>query len=252
MMQLYPAIDLMSGQAVRLRQGRAEEKTVYSDDPVAVAREWEARGGDWLHVVDLDAAFRGEQCNLDIVRRIAASVSIPVQLGGGIRDEAAIERALAAGVSRVVIGTRAAAGDDFVARAVEHFGGAKIAVGIDAKAGLVAVRGWTEATQIDAADLAKRVGDAGVGALIYTDIATDGMLQGPNLKEVAKIIASTKAGVIASGGVSSAADLCALERLDGLAGAIIGKALFDGRILGPLRQAMARARNESGPSSVSP
>lgn len=252
MMQLYPAIDLMSGQAVRLRQGRAEEKTVYSDDPVAVAREWEARGGDWLHVVDLDAAFRGEQCNLDIVRRIAASVSIPVQLGGGIRDEAAIERALAAGVSRVVVGTRAAAGDDFVARAVEHFGGAKIAVGIDAKAGLVAVRGWTEATQIDAADLARRVGDAGVGALIYTDIATDGMLQGPNLKEVAKIIASTKAGVIASGGVSSAADLCALERLDGLAGAIIGKALFDGRILGPLRQAMARARNESGPSSVSP
>jgi len=252
MMQLYPAIDLMSGQAVRLRQGRAEEKTVYSDDPVAVAREWEARGGDWLHVVDLDAAFRGEQCNLDIVRRIAASVSIPVQLGGGIRDEAAIERALAAGVSRVVIGTRAAAGDDFVSRAVEQFGGAKIAVGIDAKAGLVAVRGWTEATQIDAADLAKRVGDAGVGALIYTDIATDGMLQGPNLKEVAKIIASTKAGVIASGGVSSAADLCALERLDGLAGAIIGKALFDGRIPGPLRQAMARARNESGPSSVSP
>jgi phosphoribosylformimino-5-aminoimidazole carboxamide ribotide isomerase len=251
-MQLYPAIDLMSGQAVRLRQGRAEEKTVYSDDPVAVAREWEARGGDWLHVVDLDAAFRGEQSNLDMVRRIAAAISIPVQLGGGIRDEAAIARALEAGVSRVVIGTRAAAGDDFVARAVEQFGGAKIAVGIDAKAGLVAVRGWTEATQIDAADLAKRVGEVGVGAVIYTDIATDGMLQGPNLKEVAEIISCTKAGVIASGGVSSAADLCALDRMEGLAGAIIGKALFDGRITGPLRQAMAQARNGSGGSSVSP
>lgn len=251
-MQLYPAIDLMNGHAVRLRQGRAEDKTVYSNDPVAVAREWEARGGDWLHVVDLDAAFRGEQSNLDTVRRIAAAISIPVQLGGGIRDEAAIARALEAGVSRVVIGTRAAAGDDFVARAVEQFGGAKIAVGIDAKAGLVAVRGWTEATHIDAADLAKRVGEVGVGAIIYTDIATDGMLQGPNLKEVAEIISCTKAGVIASGGVSSAADLCALDRMEGLAGAIIGKALFDGRITGPLRQAMAQARNGSGGSSVSP
>ena len=120
-MLLYPAIDLMNGQAVRLRQGRAEEKTVYSDDPVAVAREWEARGGDWLHVVDLDAAFTGNQVNLSVVGRIAEAIGIPIQMGGGIRDEAAIQRALAAGVSRVVIGTRAAAGDDFVARAVERF-----------------------------------------------------------------------------------------------------------------------------------
>jgi len=239
-MLLYPAIDLMNGQAVRLRQGRAEEKTVYSDDPVAVAREWEARGGDWLHVVDLDAAFTGNQVNLSVVSRIAEAIGIPIQMGGGIRDEAAIQRALAAGVSRVVIGTRAAAGDDFVARAVERFGGEKIAVGIDARDGYVSVRGWTESTKVVAADLAKRVGESGVGAVIYTDIATDGMLQGPNLQAIERIVLCTKAPVIASGGVSSAADLCALERIKGLSGAIIGKALFDGRIRGPLRQAMER------------
>jgi phosphoribosylformimino-5-aminoimidazole carboxamide ribotide isomerase len=240
-MQLYPAIDLMSGQAVRLRQGRADEKTVYSDDPVAVARDWEARGGDWLHVVDLDAAFAGEQTNLGVVRKIVQAIGVPLQLGGGIRDAAAIERALGAGVSRVVIGTRAAEDESFVARAVENFGGDKIAVGIDARDGFVAVRGWTESTKVAAADLARRVGELGVGAVIYTDIATDGMLQGPNIKAIKEILTCTKAPVLASGGVSSAADLCALAEVGGLAGAIIGKALFDGRIQGNLREAMARA-----------
>lgn len=244
-MQLYPAIDLMGGQAVRLRQGRAEEKTVYSDFPVDVAREWAARGGDWLHVVDLDAAFTGEQSNLDVVRRMAGAIGIPIQLGGGIRDEAAVQRALEAGVTRVVIGTRAAAGDDFLARAVGRFGGERIAVGIDARDGRVAVRGWTETTQIRAPDLAKKAGDLGVAALIYTDIATDGMLQGPNLKAVASMVAGTSAAVIASGGVASAADLCALEAIEGLSGAIIGKALFDGRIRGPLREAMRNAHQLS-------
>ena len=147
-MLLYPAIDLMGGQAVRLRQGRAEDKTVYSDDPVSVALEWAARGGDWLHVVDLDAAFTGKTSNLELVRRMAGAIGIPVQLGGGIRDEAAIGRALDAGVARVVVGTRAAAGDDFVAHAVQRFGGDKIAVGIDARDGFVAVRGWTEGTNL--------------------------------------------------------------------------------------------------------
>ena len=245
-MLLYPAIDLMNGQAVRLRQGRAEDKTVYSDDPVAVAREWAARGGDWLHIVDLDAAFSGEQKNLEVVRRIVEAVGIPVQLGGGLRDEAAVERALAAGVARVVIGTRAVDADDFVARAVGRFGGEKIAVGIDAKDGQVAVRGWTERTQVAASDLAKRAGDCGVGALIYTDIATDGMLQGPNFKELINITNGTSAPVIASGGVSSAADLCALALIEGVAGAIIGKALFVGRIEGHLRDAMARAGGGRG------
>lgn len=237
-MQLYPAIDLMSGQAVRLRQGRAEDKTIYSDDPVAVARQWEARGGDWLHVVDLDAAFSGEQSNLEIVRRMASALRIPVQLGGGIRDETAIERALGAGVSRVVIGTRAAEADDFVDRMVGKFGSERIAVGIDARNGFVAVRGWTESTQLAAAELAARAEKAGVGAIIYTDIATDGMLQGPNMEAVASMVAAVRVPIISSGGVSSAEDLCALDRIAGLSGAIIGKALFDGLIRGHLREAM--------------
>ncbi len=214
-MLLYPAIDLMNGQAVRLRQGRAEEKTVYSDDPVAVAREWEARGGDWLHVVDLDAAFTGAQSNIEIVRRMAASISIPVQLGGGIRDEAAIERALGAGVSRVVIGTRAAEADDFVGRMVGKFGRERIAVGIDAKDGFVAVRGWTESTKLAAFDLA--------------------------LQAVKLMVAKTKVPVISSGGVSSAKDLTVLAGVEGLSGAIVGKALFDGLIQGNLREAMNAA-----------
>lgn len=240
-MQLYPAIDLMNGQAVRLRQGRAEEKTVYSDDPVAVAREWESRGGDWLHVVDLDAAFSGEQTNLDVVRRMAETIGIPIQMGGGIRDEGAIERALAAGVSRVVIGTRAAAGDDFVERAVARFGGDKIAVGIDARDGMVAVKGWTETTGVSALKLGHQAATAGVGAIIYTDIATDGMLQGPNLAATSEMVRSVSAGIIASGGVSSAADLARLGRIEGLAGAIIGRALFDGLIVGNLRDALGTA-----------
>ena len=237
-MLLYPAIDLMNGQAVRLRQGRAEDKTVYSDDPAAVAREWAERGGDWLHVVDLDAAFSGKQSNLEIVKRIAGEIALPVQLGGGLRDEAAIERALAAGVARVVIGTRAAESPDFVARAVERFGGDKIAVGIDARDGMVAVKGWTLTTGLSALDLARGAAEAGAAAIIYTDITTDGMLQGPNLAATAEVVRAVPVGVIASGGVSSAADLVKLEQIGGLAGAIIGRALFDGRIQGHLREAM--------------
>ena len=237
-MLLYPAIDLMNGQAVRLRQGRAEDKTVYSDDPAAVAREWAERGGDWLHVVDLDAAFSGEQSNLEIVKRIAGEIALPVQLGGGLRDEAAIERALAAGVARVVIGTRAAESPDFIARAVERFGGDKIAVGIDARDGMVAVKGWTLTTGLSALDLARGAAEAGAAAIIYTDITTDGMLQGPNLVATAEVVRAVPVGVIASGGVSSAADLVKLEQIGGLAGAIIGRALFDGRIQGHLREAM--------------
>lgn len=237
-MLLYPAIDLMNGQAVRLRQGRAEDKTVYSDNPAAVAREWAERGGDWLHVVDLDAAFSGEQSNLEIVKRIAGEIALPVQLGGGLRDEAAIERALAAGVARVVIGTRAAESPDFIARAVERFGGDKIAVGIDARDGMVAVKGWTLTTGLSALDLARGAAAAGAAAIIYTDITTDGMLQGPNLAATAEVVRAVPVGVIASGGVSSAADLVKLEQIGGLAGAIIGRALFDGRIQGRLREAM--------------
>ncbi|MBJ7259260.1 MAG: 1-(5-phosphoribosyl)-5-[(5-phosphoribosylamino)methylideneamino] imidazole-4-carboxamide isomerase, partial [Chthoniobacterales bacterium] len=198
-MLLYPAIDLMGGQVVRLKQGRASEKTIYSDDPVAVAREWEARGGEWLHIVDLDAAFTGKHSNLDKVRDMAAAISIPVQMGGGMRDEAAIGQALDAGVDRVVIGTKAAEDPDFVRRAVAQFGGEKIAVGIDARDGKVAVKGWAETTGIDAGTLAFELAAGGIGALIYTDIATDGMLQGPNLAAVAAMVRTASCPVIASG-----------------------------------------------------
>ena len=240
-MLLYPAIDLMGGQVVRLKQGRASEKTVYSDDPVAVAREWEARGGDWLHIVDLDAAFGGKHANLEKVRAIAAAVSIPVQMGGGMRDEESIAAALDAGVSRVVIGTKAAEEPDFVRRAVARFGGEQIGVGIDARDGKVAVKGWAETTGIEAGGLAKQLAADGIGALVYTDIATDGMLQGPNLAATAEMVRTADCPVIASGGVSSAADLAALARIEGLAGAIVGKALFDGLIQGNLREACRTA-----------
>lgn len=245
-MLLYPAIDLMNGQAVRLRQGRAGEKTVYSDDPPAVAREWAARGGDWLHVVDLDAAFTGTPANLEVVRRMVASIGIPVQLGGGMRDEENIRHALDAGVARVVVGTKAAQNSDFIPHAVRTFGGDKIAVGIDARDGLVAVKGWTETTGVEALVLARQVAAAGVATIIYTDIATDGMLQGPNLTAMREMVAQVDCPIIASGGVSSAADLVHLAAIEGLAGAIIGRALFDGRISGPLRQAMKGAVPSDG------
>ncbi len=241
-MLLYPAVDLMQGQAVRLRQGRADAKTVYSDDPPAVAREWAARGGDWLHVVDLDAAFTGRQANLDVVRRMAEAMRIPLQLGGGLRDEAAIERALSAGAARVVIGTRAAESVDFVAQAVRQFGGDHIAVGIDARDGMVAVKGWTETTGVSALVLASQVASMGVSAVIYTDIATDGMLQGPNVAAMKELVAHIPCPVIASGGVSSAKDLADLEDIENLGGAIIGRALFDGLIPGNLREAIGNAR----------
>lgn len=241
-MLLYPAVDLMDGQAVRLRQGRAGDKTVYSDDPPAVAREWESRGGDWLHVVDLDAAFTGHQANLATVRRMAAAIGIPLQLGGGLRDEQSIESALSAGAARVVIGTRAVESLDFVAGAVRRFGGDKIAIGIDARDGMAAIKGWTQTSGVNALELAAQVAALGVAAIIYTDIATDGMLQGPNLKAMRGMVDSISCPVIASGGVSDAGDLADLEDIEGLSGAIIGRALFDGRIEGHLRDAMKKAR----------
>ncbi len=247
-MLLYPAIDLMDSQAVRLRQGRAGDKTVYSDDPPAVAKEWAARGGDWLHVVDLDAAFTGQQINLETVRRMAEAINIPLQLGGGLRDENAIERALAAGAARVVIGTRAAESVDFVVQAVQRFGGDRIAVGIDARDGMAAIKGWTQTTGVSALELAAKVAASGVSAVIYTDIATDGMLQGPNLEAVRRMVNTIPCPVIASGGVSSAQDLADLDAIEGLSGAIIGRALFDGRIVGNLREAMEKARHTGSES----
>jgi phosphoribosylformimino-5-aminoimidazole carboxamide ribotide isomerase len=229
-MILLPAIDLMSGEVVRLRQGKADQKTVYSRDPAAFARRWESEGGDYLHIVDLDAAFSGEQRNLDAVRAITEAISIPCELGGGMRNEAAIKRAFDAGVARVVIGTRAAESLDFVRDMAREFGSARIAVGIDAKNGLVSVKGWTEESKLTALDLARQAEDAGAGTIIYTDIATDGMMAGPNFPETEKMLHALRCQLIASGGVSSAADVQRLSQMPGLYGCIIGKALYDGAI----------------------
>lgn len=234
-MLLFPAIDLMGGQVVRLRRGDPSAKTVYSNDPPSIARKWQHLGGDWLHVVDLDAAFTGSPHNLSHVAAICRAVTVPVQLGGGMRSVNAIRKALEAGVSRVVIGTRAAESLDFLREAITTFGCQHIAVGIDARNGFVAVKGWKEATPIRATVFAKQTAELAPSAIIYTDIATDGMLQGPNLHALRQIAAAVPVPVIASGGVSSRDDLRALEALGCLHGAIIGKALYDGLISGPLR-----------------
>ena len=229
-MLLFPAIDLMDGQVVRLKQGKADQKTVYPAPPIAYARKWQDEGGDWLHIVDLDAAFSGVHKNLEIVQVIAKSLIIPVQLGGGMRTPEAVKRALDAGVSRVVIGTRAAESLSFVADMVKEFGGDKIAVGIDAKDGIVSVKGWTELSELTATDLAKKVEDVGVETIIYTDIATDGMMQGPNFPELEKMLGTIRCKLIASGGVSSFADVQRLSQHPRIHGAIIGKALYDNAI----------------------
>jgi len=235
-MILLPAIDIMGGAVVRLKRGLASEITHYSSEPVEFAKKWEDSGADWLHIVDLDAAFSGEPRNMAVIEQICASVDIPCELGGGMRNDFNVSAAFAAGVSRVIIGTKACESIDYVAEMCAEFGGDRIAVGIDANNGKVAVKGWTETTQTDATDLALAVEKAGAGTIIYTDIATDGMLEGPNFAEMAKLLKLVNCQVIASGGVSSADDIRELARMPGLYGAIIGKALYDGRITGNLRE----------------
>jgi phosphoribosylformimino-5-aminoimidazole carboxamide ribotide isomerase len=226
-MIILPAIDLMDGQVVRLRQGKADQKTVYSSDPVAFAKKWADEGGDYLHLVDLDAAFTGESKNLEFVRAIAGAISIPCELGGGMRSEAALERAFDAGVARVVIGTRASESMDFVEKMAARFGSEKIAVGIDARDGIVSVKGWTESSGQSALALAQAAEAAGAGTIVYTDIATDGMMAGPNFAELEKMLATLSCQLIASGGVTTAEDVARLQLMPGLYGAIIGKALYE-------------------------
>ncbi|GAT32926.1 phosphoribosylformimino-5-aminoimidazole carboxamide ribotide isomerase [Terrimicrobium sacchariphilum] len=233
-MLLLPAIDLMGGEVVRLKRGLATEKTVYSNDPVAFAKKWEDAGADWLHIVDLDAAFGGVPRNLEYVQKICEAVNIPCELGGGMRNADNVSAAFAAGVSRVILGTRASESIDYVREMCQEFGGERIAVGIDAKNGLVAVKGWTETTTQKATDLALSAQAVGVGTIIYTDIATDGMLVGPNYAELQAMLDTLKCNLIASGGVSAVEDLHKLAEMKGLYGAIIGKALYDGKITPPL------------------
>ena len=231
-MVIIPAIDLKGGKCVRLRQGVADDATVYGDDPVAMARHWEAEGGRALHVVDLDGAFNGAPAHAEVVAKITAALSIPVEIGGGLRTDDHVRAMLDAGVSRVILGTRALSDDAAIKRLVGLYGGEKIAVGIDARNGLVQVKGWVETTGTLATDLAKRVSDLGVGTIIYTDTATDGMLSGPNLEAMDKICEAASCGIVASGGISSVKnvrDLVALGRPN-LVGAIVGKALYEGRV----------------------
>lgn len=224
----------MDGEVVRLRRGEATEKTVYSSDPVALARKWEEAGADWLHIVDLNAAFSGTPKNLEHVRAICEAVNIPCELGGGMRDPSNVSAAFSAGVARVVLGTRACESVDFVRAMCAEFGGDRIAVGIDSRDGRVAIKGWTETTPLLATELALAAQDAGVRTIIATDIATDGMLTGPNYQALQEIAEILDCDLIASGGVSSVGDLEKLAALGGIHGAIIGKALYDGKIPLPL------------------
>ena len=233
-MLLLPAIDLMDGQVVRLKRGMAAEKVVYSSDPVSIAKKWQDAGADWLHLVDLDAAFSGEPKNLPCIESICAAVDLPCQLGGGMRNRQNIAAAFDRGVRRVILGTKAYESTGFLRDVCQEFGGERIAVGIDAKDGLVAVKGWTETTSSRAVDLALRAQEAGAKTVIYTDIATDGMLEGPNYSALTELLNLLDCNLIASGGVSSSDDILRLAAMPGLYGAIIGKALYEGKIVPPL------------------
>ncbi len=235
---LYPAIDLKGGRCVRLRRGEMADATIYAEDPVAQARSFAGAGSRWLHVVDLDGAFAGKSVNTTAVRGILGAVSIPVQLGGGIRDMTAIEAWLEAGVARVILGSAAAKKPVLVREACRAHPG-RIAIGIDARDGHVATEGWAETSAMTALDLAQRLEDAGAAALIYTDIARDGMLQGLNIAQTLELARAVVTPVIASGGVAGMTDIDALlPYADTLDGVIVGRALYDGRL--DLRTALAR------------
>ncbi|UWR69440.1 1-(5-phosphoribosyl)-5-[(5-phosphoribosylamino)methylideneamino]imidazole-4-carboxamide isomerase [Phaeobacter inhibens] len=229
-MILYPAIDLKDGQAVRLLHGDMEKTTVFNDDPAAQALEFVEAGCDWLHLVDLNGAFAGEPVNAAPVEEILKRCKVPAQLGGGIRDMATIERWIDKGLARVILGTVAVENPDLVREAARAFPG-KVAVGIDARNGRVATKGWAEETDVMVTDLAKSFEDAGVAAIIYTDILRDGAMKGPNVEATAALAHAVSIPVIASGGVSSLADLQALKSCSApLNGAISGRALYDGAI----------------------
>ena len=257
-MIVFPAIDLRRGRCVRLRQGRPEAETVFSDDPVAMAKHWASQGAEWLHVVNLDGAFgqapstalrRGSgqgsersSSNLQVVEEMVAAVRIPVQFGGGLRTMTDIEGALELGLMRVILGTVAVKEPDLVAEAVQRFGADRIVVGIDARSGKAATHGWQEVSSLAAIELALRVKKLGVERVVYTDIARDGMLSGVNVEATGELAQRTGLKVIASGGVSSLDDLRRLKEAEasGVDGVIIGQALYSGAL--ELREAIEIAR----------
>jgi phosphoribosylformimino-5-aminoimidazole carboxamide ribotide isomerase len=240
-MKIYPAIDILAGKVVRLKQGRLDQATVYGD-PLEMAAKWVARGAEWLHVVDLDGAFEGEPKNIDLLCEMAGAVpSARIQVGGGIRRMTVVERLLDAGIRRVVLGTAAVRDPDFVRRALTERKNS-IAIGVDARDGNVQVSGWTEDSHIGAIELAQKLQDLGASVVIYTDISRDGVLAGPNVQATEEMLERTQLFVIASGGVSSIADVRRLSELDNmrLEGVIIGKALYEGQV--QIEEALAYAR----------
>ena len=227
-MLLIPAVDLKDGKCVRLVQGKAERAKVYSSDPARMARRWQDEGARYLHVVDLDGAFSGEPENLPALKRILDAISIPVEFGGGVRDLGTIAKLLSLGVARVILGTAAIENKGMVQEAIQRFGPERIVIGIDARGGKVAVRGWKKGTEVKALSLARRMKVLGVRRVIYTNIARDGMLSGPNIPALKKMAKESGLAIIASGGISSLKDIKKVDALD-VEGMIIGKALYEGK-----------------------
>jgi phosphoribosylformimino-5-aminoimidazole carboxamide ribotide isomerase len=239
-MIIFPAIDMRNGKCVRLLQGQASQETVYFLDPVAVARQWEDEGAEWLHLVDLDGALGVESLNRGVAGKIFQALKIPVEFGGGIRQMEDLEQVIDAGASRVILGTAAVDNEKFLCAAVERYG-EKVAVGVDARDGRVATKGWQQVGALDAVMFAKRLVELQVQRIIYTDISKDGMLQGPNLEATRQIAVESGLKVIASGGISSLEDIRRLKPLEacGVEGVIVGKALYEKRF--KLSEALALA-----------
>lgn len=227
-MRIYPAIDIKDGQCVRLFKGQFSDVTVYGDSPAEMAKKWEAMGGEYIHVVDLDGALRGHGVNAEKIREICNSVKVPVQTGGGIRTMEDIRSKLECGIDRVIIGTRAVSDSEFVKRAVDKYG-EKIVIGIDAKDGMVAVEGWEKTSDFTAVEFAEKMVSIGVKTIVYTDIATDGTLAGPNVSAMAEMVRAVSADIIASGGVGSLEHIKALVPT-GVEGVIVGKALYTDKV----------------------
>lgn len=237
-MRIYPAIDIKDGKCVRLLQGRFSDVTVYGDNPAETAKKWESEGGEYIHVVDLDGALKGHGVNADAIKKICKSVSVPVQTGGGIRTMEDIEAKLDCGIARVIIGTKAVSDSEFVKRAVDKYGD-KIVIGIDAKDGMVAIEGWEKTSEFTAIEFAKKMTAIGVQTIVYTDIATDGTLAGPNIAAMSEMVKAVDADIIASGGIGSIEHIKSLIPT-GVEGVIVGRALYTGNV--DLGDAISAAR----------